>query len=173
MVYRLLLLTGLAIGCAATLLPTDALAWGAPLEHPSLAMPEGLDAGRLMETLSRPDFTFVTGWFINAHTVMFYTGDADQLSAFLEAVTQHSRLAVHLRFSAEVGEASSRFPLGERGVVTAPCQWSVDHQGWGTGDAITVTVFLGDGTIRPEQVVFPAWSAAVRDRRAPVQAPKP
>ena len=141
----------------AAFAPVSASALGGSLERPSLAMPTGTDLRGVTEVLSREEFGYVTGWFINAHSMLYYSGDADRLNRFLAALTACDEIDVSVRFSAEAGEARSIFPAGEEGTIEAPCQWSVQHSAWVDARRLTVTVYLGDSKIAPADLSLPAW----------------
>ena len=156
--------------------PTAAFALGGTLERPGIAEPAGTDLSQLRKVLAREDFTYVTGWFINAHSVLCYSGDAEDLSRFLHGLAECKGITVSLRFSKEAGQVRS--PFDRKQPDSRACQWRVEHNAWVDAGRVSVLVFLGDDRIDLDKLNLPDWhGGAQRNDEAlrvvipPVEAP--
>jgi hypothetical protein len=143
------------VAIAFLVVPAVAFARGGTLPRPGIAQPTGVDLSQVREVLARKDFKYATGWFINAHSVLCYEGDAGDLSRFLQGLAECENATVSLRFSRELGE--SRSPFVDKESAPRSCQWRVEHNAWVDADHLTVTVYVGDERIDLEKLALPAW----------------
>jgi hypothetical protein len=164
------LLAGLVLGCAAL-----AHALGGSLERPQIAIPSTGEEPNMQpdptvkalhDALASFGDDYVGGWFINAHSKLFYRGDAARISAALERLAQVDGAALHVQFSKEPGRTNGPFLTDKQ--ADQPCQWSVEHNAWG-GDAraLTIVIYLADEGLKLDELQLPT----IHGRPAPA-APK-
>ncbi|MFO0900660.1 MAG: hypothetical protein U0836_24795 [Pirellulales bacterium] len=166
----LCVLAGLVLGFAAL-----AHALGGSLDRPQIAIPSiGEEPNKqpdptvmaLHDALVSCGDDYVGGWFINAHSKLFFRGDAARISSALERLAQVDGAALHVRFSKEPGRTNGPFLTDKQ--ADQPCQWSVEHNGWG-GDAraLTIVIYVADEALKLEELQLPT----IHGRPAPA-APK-
>ena len=153
-----MLVTAVSVGSESR-----AIARGGTLDRPGRSMPvtgPGDDAkpdptvNDLNATLTKLQEQFVSGWHINAHTKLFFRGDAEQISAALEKLAAVEEAALNVRLSTERGTANRPFPGS--GPDSQPCQWSVEHNAWGANPrALTIVIYLGDGSVEVDKLTLP------------------
>lgn len=165
----LFLLAGLVLGFAAL-----AHALGGSLERPQIAIPASGE-----EPNQQPDPTvkalhdalvsfgndYVGGWFHNAHSKLFFRGDAARISAALERLSQVDGAALHVRFSKEPGRTNGPFLTDKQ--ADQPCQWSVDHNAWGDARTLTIVIHVDAEGLNLDELQLPT----IYGRPAPA-APK-
>ena len=141
----------------------EVLALGGKLDRPSIAVPTGDATGKqLQEALFDHKNLFAGGWFINAHSTLNYKADARKLSRMLEDLCAVEGAEISIRFSRSIGENQPSF-VKDKKPAEAGCQWSIDHNGWADAHRLTVTILLGEGGVKLEELELPAF----RGRKAP------
>ncbi len=133
------------------MVPTSAFALAGLLSRPSIAFSTNSKPSHdmVMKVLANKKYKFVTGSFVNWSTTMWYSGNAADLTEFLDGLAQFDGLKLLVKYSKDRGVAdTTRF--GKAGKKTA-CQWRVDH----CVDKFTITIYLGDAKIKKKDVTIP------------------
>jgi hypothetical protein len=144
----------LSVALSVCLMSAVAFARGGMLSGPQAYVPDGFDAGAVLAVLKADGYRFVSGSFINEFTNFSYAGDTAGLNKFLAGLAACDGIEVRLRFSKEKGVAPLSYGPDAK---SAPCQWGISQVVRRQPALLTVTVYLGDGTIDPEQLELPAW----------------
>ena len=125
-------------------------ALGGNLKTPSISIPlsepnggQNPIAAEMNRVLADHQKQFVSGSFINARSTMYFTGNTVKLNAVLKDLAEVKGAVISIMFSKESG------------VVEQPCRWSIDHNGWANAENLTLTVYLGDGSIQLDELVLP------------------
>ncbi len=134
----------LAVGCLVRAGVAHALA--GDLTTPSISIPtvDGKPDGkpdpvaeRMHRVLLAHAKEFTGGHFLNAHSVLHYGGGTKTVNALLDGLSKVDGATVLVRLSKDAGV--TRMLVGEKG----PCSCSIDHNGWGDAQVISVTIYLG------------------------------
>lgn len=155
MVSALMLIAGLST------LSSPQMAWGlaGTLERPSISIPTVGDGkpdpvcSAIRETLSRHARQFVSGRFINAHSTMEFGGTAVELIALLKDLAAIEGAKLLVRFS-EGSDNLLKSDVKSDG-NTLPYQWVVKHNAWGDAQYLSVTILVGAGGLKAEDVQIP------------------
>jgi hypothetical protein len=142
---------------------SDVFALAGKLDRPGISIPVVERDGESVhdpvvkaidEVLKRKDWTFAGGYFVNWSTWLRYQGDAEELSAFLKALSEIDGARVTVTFARDSGKAISA-PL-EGADADADWQWSVSHVNLEeNATLVVVTIYLGENGVDLEDVVFP------------------
>lgn len=172
--------------------PHAVFALAGKLERPSLSMPADRAVPRegrttVLGVLDDRRFHYVSGYFVNWSTVLYYSGNTADLNRFLDELSKIDGTRLLIRFSQGSAEAEQPFgwvpkPAGQQlkdgetagytrradPPFPAPVwQWRVDHVGLGElSRQLTITIQLGDGKIDLETLTIPLIRGA-----APAAAP--
>lgn len=147
------------------------------INKPSIAVPmdEKGKPNPMVESLRKVfvdhEKDFANGRFINAHTVMNFRGDAKRLNRMIDELSKVEGAVVTIRFSNEDTAARMGTAGGDDG-DSQPCQWSIDHNGWADPNRLSLTVFLGDNTIRREDVIIPKRQGVGNHKQKPEEIPR-
>ena len=135
-------------------------ALGGNLKTPNIAIPKNESNGEpdpivtaIQRVLTNHQKRFVSGSFINAHSVLHFNGDTHKLNSLLKDLSETDGAVISIVFSTDAGIARVAFP--DRDAADNPCGWSIDHNGWADAKRLTITIFPGDGGIRLEELVLP------------------
>lgn len=128
----------LALGLA-----THAFALAGELKDPGLAFPKDFPESartNLTAALTRPDCTFLGGFFLNSFTSLKYRGETIPLNLFLEGLAKCPGVTLSIRFQTES--------------VPADCDWMLAHNADEPGK-FTVHINLKSTRINLEKLVIP------------------
>jgi hypothetical protein len=128
----------LALGLA-----TNAFALAGELKEPGLAFPEDFPESartNITAALTRPDCTFLGGFFLNSFTNLRYQGETTALNHFLEGLVKCPGVSLSIRFQTES--------------VPADCDWMLAHNADEPGK-FTVHINLKSTRINLEKLVIP------------------
>jgi hypothetical protein len=144
----------LAVGCLVRAGVARALA-GGNLTSPSISIPA--DGGkmdpvveRMYRVLAAHTKEFTGGYFLNAQSVLHFGGGTKTINALLDGLSKVDGATVTVRLAK--GAGVTRLFDGEKG----PCACSLEHMGWGSARAISVTVYLGSEGVDADELVLPA-----------------
>ncbi len=146
----------LAVGCLAPAGRAHALA--GDLTTPSISIPTvgGKPDGKpdpvaqqMHGVLMSQAKEFTGGYFLNAHSVLHYGGGTKTVNALLDGLAKVQGATVLVRLSKDAGV--TRMLVGEKG----PCSCSIDHNGWGDAQVITVTIYLGGAGVDADGLSLP------------------
>jgi len=134
-----------------------AFALAGTLKHPSIAIASTNDqqdpvGARMQKVLMDHKEKFVTGHFVNAHSVLYFGGSTDDLNQLLNDLATIDGTELTVRFSKSRGAAQALLAQEETKLA---CQWEIDHNTWTSPNALTVTIHLGDGKIDLERLALP------------------
>jgi hypothetical protein len=124
-------------------LATNAFALAGELREPGLAFPQTFPESartNLTAALTRPDCTFLGGFFLNSFTNLRYQGETTALNLFLEGLVKCPGVTLSIRFQTDS--------------TPADCDWMLAH----TADQphkLTVHINLKSSRINLEKLVLP------------------
>lgn len=171
--YRNTVLLALVTIAGLAILAPPRIAWGlaGKLDRPSIAVPtvgqdtvgeksgaEGVAGvpdpvcSAIQKVLSEHARQFVSGRFINAHSTLEFSGNTVELNALLKDLAAVEGAKIQIRFSKGTDQLLQRTDPGED---APPYQWSIEHNAWGDAQLLTVTIFVGDGKIKIEDLRIP------------------
>jgi hypothetical protein len=143
----------LAIGCLVRAGVARALA--GDLAAPSISIPA--DGGkpdavveRMQRVLTAHSKAFTGGYFLNAQSFLHFGGGTKTINALLDGLSKVDGVTVNVRLAK--GPGVTRLFDGEKG----PCACSVEHMGWGSARAITLTIYLGSEGVDADELALPA-----------------
>lgn len=143
---------------------TEAHASAGLLTTPGIAARAGSPAAEAQKVLQAPKYKFVTGMFINWYSTLYYTGDAKNLSSFVNDLALVKGAEVTVRFSKAKGWADTTV-FGKAGKATR-CEWMLSHDG---NNNFGITVYLGGDEFDIENLRLPPLKpdpSSVKDRAA-------
>lgn len=150
----------MSVALIASCLAQTAYGLGGSLTSPGIAVPrngpnggENPVAAKIHETLMNHRTQFVNGWFVNSHSSMNFAGDTEELNSLLTDLSEIEGSKISIKFSNEKGVAQAKF--AEAGAQNLACQWSISHDGSAQPEAVTMTIYLGDGLIQIDQLRLP------------------
>jgi hypothetical protein len=130
------------------------------LDEPSIAIPS--DGGkrdtvvdRMQRVLTAHVKQFTGGHALNAHSVLHYRGGTKTVNALLDELSKVEGATLHVHLSKSAGV--TRMLIGERG----PCACSLEHNAWGNARTISLTIYLGDEGIDPDELLIPPIAGQV------------
>jgi hypothetical protein len=147
----------LAVGCLVRAGVAHARA--GDLTTPSISIPtvDGKPDGkpdpvveRMHRVLMAHAKEFTGGHFLNAHSVLHYGGGTKTVNALLAELSKINGAVLYVRLSKDAGV--TRMLVGEKG----PCSCSIDHNGWGDAQTISVTIYLGGEGVDLDGLALPA-----------------
>lgn len=149
-------------GLAILTVPDLALARAGKLDRPSISIPtvgEGEAStpdricSAIQETLNQHSKQFVSGRFVNAHSTMEFGGTAAELNALLKDLAVIEGAKIQIRFSEGSDDLLKPYVKAEGDKL--PYQWKIEHNAWGDAQYLSITIFVGDGGIKVEDVQIP------------------
>jgi hypothetical protein len=156
---RIFLLTASITAAFCVIQPASAHAMGGNLRRPGIAIPTTGKGGKLdptaaaiNEVLGAHEKQFAGGHFINAHSVLHFTGGAKTINALLDELSQIDGAVLWIEFSKEAGSAASPFPDKEKQPKVCDC--TIDHNAWLNANWVTITIYLG-GDVTRDEVTLP------------------
>jgi hypothetical protein len=144
----------LSVGCLARagVAPTRS---AGDLNTPSISIP--YDGGKpdpvvekMQRVLASHTKEFTGGHYLNAHSVLHFGGGTKTINALLQELSKVDGVTLHVRLAK--GPGVTRLLVGEKG----PCVCSVEHNGWGNAQQISVTVYLGSEGVNADDLDLPA-----------------
>ena len=153
-----LVLAGLILACGSR----EVLALAGVLDRPGISIPSIQRNGEFVHdpvalalhgVLAQQNRRYAGGYFVNAFTSLRFRGTADDLSDFLQNLSEVSGAALSIRFSQTMDSADSAH--FERTLSRRDFQWRVEHRGWDDPHAVTVTIRLGEQGIDLADLVLP------------------
>jgi hypothetical protein len=158
----LILAVTVGVSVFASVRPAWALAGN--LDRPSIAIPstgEGLASKQdpvcagMQKALTEHAKQFIGGRFINAHTKMEFGGTTAELNALLKDLAAVEGAALQIRFSKGSDDPTVVVANGQDAAQPG-FQWRIEHNAWvGDPQSLLITVYLGDGKIKLEEVQIP------------------
>jgi hypothetical protein len=149
-------------GLSVLLLPISAWGRAGKMDQPSIAFPttgEGANGTpdpictAIEKVLDKHAAAFVAGRFINAHSTMEFGGTTTQLNALLKDLADIAGAKFQVRL-AEASESGLRLD-GKDAHDDRPYPWRIEHNAWGDAQYLSVTIFLGNGKIKLEDLQIP------------------
>lgn len=163
MLQKLVIVASIA-GVICALNPRTADALAGRLSKPGIAIPTGdSTAAAMNKVLGAYEKQFAGGHFVNAHSVLNFNGGVKTINALLDELAKIEGGALQIRFSK--GPASFVTPLAAKEEQPKPCDFTVNHNGWGNAHDLTITIYLGDG-VKLEDLRLPAVRGRASSREA-------
>jgi hypothetical protein len=166
---RKLLLTA-SVAAAFCFIPTASVhAMGGTLSRPGIAIPSADGNGKLDPTaaamnqvLGKHEKQFAGGHFINAHSVLHFSGGTKTINALLDELSQVDGAVLYIRFSKDGGSFAS--PFGDKKGHPTQCDCTIDHNAWANACAVTIRIYLGGDNVTLEDLSFPAIKGSAKPK---------
>ncbi|HEV3006576.1 MAG TPA: hypothetical protein VGX78_19050 [Pirellulales bacterium] len=143
------------------------------LDRPSIAVPATGPDGpadptveRMQKTLLDHTNLFSGGSFINAHSTLNFKGSAKELSTMLQELSEIDGTEISIRFSHEADPIFAA-ATDEGKTIEESRPWSIDHNGWANAQHLSVTIYLGDGAIKLDELHLPMIRGMTPKKPAP------
>ena len=159
----ILLMLAASVGLSVCASARPAWALAGKLDRPSIAIPatgEGVASQQdpvcagMHKVLTEHAKQFVSGRFINAHTTMEFCGTTAELNALLKELAAVEGAGLQIRFSKGADDPVNLIVKTED--ASPPYQWRIEHNAWaGDAHSLSITIYLGDGKIKVEEVQIP------------------
>jgi hypothetical protein len=131
------------------------------LDRPSIAVPAiGPDGAadptvsRMRKTLQDHTTLFSGGSFVNAHSTLNFRGTAKELSTMLHELSEIDGAEISIRFSQGADILRPKVASEEESIDESS-PWSIDHNGWANPQHLSVTIYLGHGAMKLDELQLP------------------
>lgn len=162
--HRNSILLALVATAGLAILTSPTIAWGlaGKLDRPSISTPTVGDAptrvpdpicSAMQNALSQHAKQFVSGRFINAHSIMEFSGTTSELNTLLKDLAAIEGAKMQIRFAEGSDKLLQLDVKGEGDKL--PYQWRIEHNAWGDAQYLSVTILVGNGKIKVENVQIP------------------
>lgn len=152
-----------------SLVPSNLFAMGGQVTSPVISVPKPPRPGEAKRmnfvtaqqnrTLLFKDFekAFISGYFINSLTWLYFDGDAATLNRMLNELHSAEGVEFGVRFSSKAIDVASPFdgrPGSSAKGKAATAQWRINHDG--ASGSVWITIYTGAGGIDLEKLEIPA-----------------
>jgi hypothetical protein len=136
----------------------DVWAMGGDLKRPTIAMSRSDKNDRdfvegVMSAFSLRERHFTGGYFVNARTVLCFSGGTKTVNGLLEDLSRIDGAVLNVRFSKGTGTTPSLVPDKLKAGKTCDC--TIEHNGEGFAHDLTVTIYLGGEDVDVEKLEIP------------------
>lgn len=133
-------------------------AMGGNLKRPTIAMSRSDKKDRdfgeaVMSAFILRERHFTGGYFINARSVLCFSGGTKTINGLLEDLSRIDGAVLTVRFSKAAGTTPSLGP--DKLQPGKPCHCSIEHNGAGFAHDLAVTIYLGNDDIDLEKLEIP------------------
>jgi hypothetical protein len=133
-------------------------AMGGDLKRPTIAMSRSNKKDRdfvegVMSAFSLREKHFTGGYFINARSVLCFSGGTKTVNGLLEDLSRIDGAVLIVRFSKAAGSTPSL--VRDKLKVGKPCDCTIEHNGEGFTHDLTVTIYLGSEEMDVEKLEIP------------------
>lgn len=150
------------------LVPADLFALGGEVTSPVISVPKLPRPGETKRMNLAPaeqnwtllfesfEKAFISGYFINSRTWLYFDGDATTLNRMLKELQTAEGVKFGVRFSNKTIDVASPFdgrPKASAKNNAATAQWRINHDG--SSGSVWITIYTGAGGIDLEKLEIP------------------